>query len=130
MKIVKIIGTPSEDEVSFIEEQKAADYIKSLPKYQRKKFSDLFDYCLPEWQDFLNHTLLFDPRKRLTVDEALEHSLFDEIRKEEDLIFEVDDLELQLPSGMPMDEIKNKMIEEIRLYQKSPSKQEKMKEEI
>ena len=33
MKIVKIIGTPSEDEVSFIEEQKAADYIKSLPKY-------------------------------------------------------------------------------------------------
>ena len=32
----------------------------------------------------MDHTLLFDPRKRLTIDEALNHSLFDEVRKEED----------------------------------------------
>ena len=68
---MKVIGTPTESEVSFIEEKKAADYIKSLPKYEKKKADEIFDYCLPEWEDFLNHTLVFDPRKRLTIDEAL-----------------------------------------------------------
>ena len=106
-----MIGTPLDDEISFIDEEKASEYIKSLPKYEKKKPSDLFDYCLPEWEDFLNKTLVFDPRKRCTIDEALQHPLFDSIRNEDDLKFEVDDLDLQLPSGMQIEEIKEKMIE-------------------
>jgi serine/threonine protein kinase len=35
----------------------------------------------------LNRTLLFDPRKRLTIDEALKHPLFDGIRNEDDYNF-------------------------------------------
>lgn len=49
MKIIKIIGTPTAEEVSFIEEEKASDYIKSLPKYEKKKPTSMFEHCLPEW---------------------------------------------------------------------------------
>jgi mitogen-activated protein kinase 1/3 len=65
----------------------ASDYIKSLPPYEKKKTSEMFDYCLPEWEDFLDKTLLFDPRKRMTIDEALKHPLFDEIRDAKDMKF-------------------------------------------
>ena len=85
---MQVIGSPTEEEVNFIEEDLASNYIKSLPKYQKKKASEIFEYCKPEWEDFLDNTLLFDPRKRMNIDEALKHPLFDEIRDEKDLLFE------------------------------------------
>lgn len=77
-----MIGSPTEEEVNFIEEELASNYIKSLPAYPKKRAQDIFEYCRPEWEDFLDKTLLFDPRKRLTIDEALKHPLFDGIEKE------------------------------------------------
>jgi len=81
----------------------AANYIKSLPKYQKKKASDIFSYCKPEWEDFLDRSLVFDPRKRLSIDEAIMHPLFDGIRNEEDFNFKAEeDFDLSLPSDMPL----------------------------
>ena len=87
-KILQVIGSPTEEEVDFIEEDLASNYIKSLPKYPKKNARDIFEYCKPEWEDFLDKTLLFDPRKRMSIDEALKHPLFDEIRNESDYEFE------------------------------------------
>ena len=36
-KILQVIGSPTEDEVNFIEEELASNYIKSLPKYPKKQ---------------------------------------------------------------------------------------------
>lgn len=63
-----MIGTPSEEDYSFITEEVALNYLKSLPKYQRKRATHIFDYCLPQWEDFLDKALVFDPRKRMTID--------------------------------------------------------------
>jgi mitogen-activated protein kinase 1/3 len=62
------LGTPSPEEITFIEEETAINYLKSLPKYTKKRPRDIFDYCLPEWEDFLEKALVFDPRKRMTVE--------------------------------------------------------------
>jgi hypothetical protein len=51
----------------------------------------------------LERSLVFDPRKRMTIDEALMHCLFDGIRKEEDFNFKVEEnFDMSLPSDMPM----------------------------
>ena len=46
-KILQVIGSPTEEEVNFIEEDLASNYIKSLPKYPKKKASEIFEYCKP-----------------------------------------------------------------------------------
>ncbi|KAH9082093.1 CMGC/MAPK protein kinase [Lactarius deliciosus] len=60
---------------SFMESHPAAlaTYIRSLPIRKRRPFTALFPQASVEAIDFLNKTLTFDPKKRLTVDEALEH---------------------------------------------------------
>jgi len=57
--------------------------MKSFPKRQRKKFSELFDYSKPEWTDFLERALVFNPKKRITIAEALEHPIFRSVRNKE-----------------------------------------------
>jgi serine/threonine protein kinase len=42
---------------------------------------------LPEWEDFLERALVFDPRKRMTIDDALGHPIFKDVRREEDFQF-------------------------------------------
>ena len=62
-------------------------------------------------------TLVFDPRKRMTIDEAIKHPVFDSVRNEEDFQLNTDiDLELSLPSEMSMEEIKVRMSQEIKYY--------------
>ena len=98
-KILQVIGSPSAEEISFIEEEVALNYLKSLPKYEKKRASQIFDYCLPEWEDFLQKSLFFDPRKRMTIDEAIQHRIFDGIRNMADFGFpEGDEFDICLPS--------------------------------
>jgi mitogen-activated protein kinase 1/3 len=71
--ILDVIGTPSLDEFYAITSRRSRDYIRALPIRKKRPFTTLFPHASKEAIDFLNKTLTFDPKKRLTVDEALEH---------------------------------------------------------
>jgi mitogen-activated protein kinase 1/3 len=71
--ILDVIGTPSLDEFYAITSRRSRDYIRALPIRKRRPFPTLFPHASKEAIDFLSKTLTFDPKKRLTVDEALEH---------------------------------------------------------
>jgi len=71
--ILDVIGTPTLEEFYGITSRRSRDYIRSLPIRKRRPFTALFPKASVEAIDFLNKTLTFDPKKRLTVDEALEH---------------------------------------------------------
>ncbi|KZT06826.1 mitogen activated protein kinase [Laetiporus sulphureus 93-53] len=71
--ILDVIGTPTLEEFYSITSRRSRDYIRALPIKKRKSFSALFPKASPEALDFLRKTLTFDPKKRLTVDQALEH---------------------------------------------------------
>ncbi|TFY77453.1 hypothetical protein EWM64_g6560 [Hericium alpestre] len=71
--ILDILGTPTLEEFYNITSRRSRDYIRALPIRKRRPFTTLFPKASPEAIDFLNKTLTFDPKKRLTVDEALEH---------------------------------------------------------
>jgi len=71
--ILDVIGTPTLDEFHAITSRRSRDYIRALPIRKRRPFAALFPHASADAIDFLTKTLTFDPKKRITVDEALEH---------------------------------------------------------
>lgn len=78
--IFEILGTP--DDISFITDERARNYIKSFGKVDKKPFYKMFTFIPPVVEDFLEKSLLFNPNKRLTIVEAIKHPLFDDVRGE------------------------------------------------
>ncbi|CAN1814016.1 Mitogen-activated protein kinase 7 [Linum perenne] len=59
--------------LQFIGNSKARHYIKSLSRSRGVGFSHLYPRADPQAIDLLQRMLVFDPTKRITVDEALRH---------------------------------------------------------
>ncbi|KAK0538834.1 mitogen activated protein kinase [Tilletia horrida] len=71
--ILDLLGTPTLDEFYNINSRRSREYIRALPFRKRKDFTAVFPKASPEAVDFLKRTLTFDPKRRLTVEEALAH---------------------------------------------------------
>ena len=88
--ILDVLGTPTLDEFYAITTRRSRDYIRALPFRKRRPFSQLFPNAGPLAIDFLTKALVwnrinsrstradilfqtFDPKKRLTVEQALAH---------------------------------------------------------
>ncbi|TFK67848.1 mitogen-activated protein kinase [Pluteus cervinus] len=71
--ILDVLGTPTLDEFYAITTRRSRDYIRALPFRKKRPFAQLFPNANPLAVDFLTKTLTFDPKKRITVEEALAH---------------------------------------------------------
>ncbi|KAJ7524050.1 hypothetical protein O6H91_18G075000 [Diphasiastrum complanatum] len=71
--IVNKIGSPEESDLQFINSHKARSYIRSLPFEPRIPLALLYPHANPLAINLLDRMLVFDPKKRITVTEALEH---------------------------------------------------------
>ncbi|GBG74604.1 hypothetical protein CBR_g19012 [Chara braunii] len=71
--IIGMIGSPSEEDLHFISSQKARSYIRSLPFTSRVSIARLFPRSNALAINLIDRMLVFDPRRRITVQEALEH---------------------------------------------------------
>ncbi|GAC98726.1 likely protein kinase [Pseudozyma hubeiensis SY62] len=71
--ILDVLGTPTLEEFQNINSRRSRDYIRTMPLRKRRDFRTLFPKASPEAIDFLQKTLTFDPRNRLTVEECLQH---------------------------------------------------------
>ncbi|KAH1097381.1 Mitogen-activated protein kinase NTF4 [Gossypium arboreum] len=70
--LMELIGTPSEAELEFLNEN-AKRYIRQLPLYRRQSFTEKFPNVHPLAIDLVEKMLTFDPRQRITVEDALAH---------------------------------------------------------
>jgi mitogen-activated protein kinase 6 len=70
--LMELIGTPSELEVEFLNEN-AKRYLRQLPPYRRQSFTEKFPQVNPAAIDLIEKMLTFDPRQRITVEDALAH---------------------------------------------------------
>ncbi|XP_073316014.1 mitogen-activated protein kinase homolog MMK1-like [Primulina huaijiensis] len=70
--LMELIGTPSEDDLEFLHEN-GKKYIRQLPPYQRQSFTEKFPHVSPLALDLVEKMLAFDPGRRITVENALEH---------------------------------------------------------
>ncbi|XP_047327779.1 mitogen-activated protein kinase homolog NTF3-like [Impatiens glandulifera] len=106
--IVNVLGSQNEDDLQFIDNPKARKYIKKLPYSMGTTFSCLYPNANPLAIDLLEKMLVFDPSKRISVSEALEHpfmsSLYDQNR----------DTNAQIPTDLDIDEdLNEEMIREM-----------------
>jgi len=81
--IMDLCGTPPEDMVEKMTSHDAKDYIRSLPRKQKKDFRDEFPKATPDALDLLDRLLEWDVEKRITAQEALEHPFVDSYMDED-----------------------------------------------
>lgn len=71
--ICEILGKPSEEDSEHVTSSRARRFLDKLPETECVQFSSLFPDANPEAIDLMEKLLKFNPKKRLTADEALEH---------------------------------------------------------
>lgn len=81
--IFQVLGTPQEDDIAFVTDEKASKYLMSFKKMEREDLAQRYKGASGEAVDLLNKMLQFNPFFRIPVDEALEHPFFKKIRKTE-----------------------------------------------
>ena len=87
--ILGVIGTPSPEDVASI--GNANEYIKTLKKSPSKNIESLYPAATADAIDLLKIMLQFNPKKRCTAEEALEHNFFKDMRQEHLEVSGVDD---------------------------------------
>eukprot|EP00602_Paraphysomonas_sp_CaronLab_P006898 CAMPEP_0185023074 /NCGR_PEP_ID=MMETSP1103-20130426/5774_1 /TAXON_ID=36769 /ORGANISM="Paraphysomonas bandaiensis, Strain Caron Lab Isolate" /LENGTH=544 /DNA_ID=CAMNT_0027555491 /DNA_START=52 /DNA_END=1686 /DNA_ORIENTATION=- len=120
--IFDVIGTPSEEDISEIRHPKTEKFLRGLPKRQAEDLSRMYRGAPREAIDLLSSMLQFNPSKRITVDDALQHPFLAEVRDPSreisrggeangGLIMEIEKMPL-----LVSDDIRSSMKQEILLY--------------
>jgi serine/threonine protein kinase len=80
------LGTPNSQDISYIGNESALKYIKSLPKRSKQSFQTLYPNANPVGLDLLNKMLTFNPNSRISAEECINHPYFEGLHNpEEDL---------------------------------------------
>ena len=72
-KVLEVTGKPNSEDIESIQSNLASTMLESMPAIKTKSFKSLFPNASPKALDLLQKMLQFNPNKRITVEEALEH---------------------------------------------------------
>ncbi|XP_044480028.1 mitogen-activated protein kinase homolog NTF6-like [Mangifera indica] len=72
--ITELLGSPDDSDLGFVRSDNARKYVKQLPHVPKQPFSQKFPSVSPLAIDLAEKMLVFDPAKRITVEEALNHA--------------------------------------------------------
>merc|ERR1719228_2766323 len=72
-RIMLLVGKPKDKLLSKITSEEARNYIRSLPKMEKKNFHEVFKGANPLAIDLLEKMLELDADKRITAEETLAH---------------------------------------------------------
>jgi len=76
--ILAVVGSPSQEDLQCIINEKARAYLLSLPQKPKKEWSWLYPNADIRALDLLDKMLTFNPHKRIGVEEALAHSYLEQ----------------------------------------------------
>ena len=118
--IFDVIGSPNEESMGFVTDPNAVLYLKSLSQKKKSKinFKSRFPGSSEESLDLLQKMLIFDPNKRITVKECLEHPFFKSVRdqsKEEEASFNLE-FEFEDDNNLTVEKLRNLFMTVIKSY--------------
>ncbi|XP_020572297.1 mitogen-activated protein kinase 4-like isoform X2 [Phalaenopsis equestris] len=114
--IIQVLGTMSDVDIEFIDNPRARQFINSLPYSPRIPLASRYPNANPLALDLLSKLLVFDPTRRISVAEALEHPyLSDLFDPNADPLTEVP-VELNVEEDLGEEEIRELMWEEMLYY--------------
>uniref|UniRef100_A0A7S2RGM5 Mitogen-activated protein kinase n=1 Tax=Rhizochromulina marina TaxID=1034831 RepID=A0A7S2RGM5_9STRA len=79
--IVKLVGSPSEDDLWFVTNRNAKNFISMLPHSEAQDFKAKFPSAPDSAIDLLTRLLTLDPAKRIDVGHAIEHPYLEAVRE-------------------------------------------------
>jgi len=124
--IFDVIGTPKSDDMSYINSQETREYLQSLPSKNPKSLEKLLPGASTEAIDLLKKLLIFDPRKRITPEEALTHPYLNEVTDLERVNASVNKpilFEFEANEDMTMKQIRRKLKDEVSAWANIRSKE-------
>ena len=121
--IFDVIGSPDEESMGFVTDPNAVLYLRSLSQKKKNKinFKTKFPGSSDESLDLLQKMLIFDPHKRITVNECLEHPFFKSIRdpnKEEEASFNLE-FEFENDNNLTVKKLRNLFMTVIKSYKQN-----------
>jgi len=72
-KVLELTGKPNSEDIESIQSNLASTMLESMPAIKTKSFKAMFPNASSKALDLLQKLLQFNPNKRITVEEALEH---------------------------------------------------------
>ena len=116
--IFEVIGTPTDDDLMHITDEKALVYIRSFGEREKKNLSLLYPYTHQSIIDLMEKMILFNAAKRITCEEALSDPYFNSIRdltKERQADFPAD-FEFEHIENITIEQLRANLIQEILKY--------------
>jgi mitogen-activated protein kinase 1/3 len=114
--IFNILGTPSEDDIECLEKADARKYIQCFTKREGLGLGEKFKNSSLDAIDLLSKMLQFNPRRRITVDEALEHPFFSEVRHAETVARDQVFLQFELEPELDENHLRKYFIMEMQKF--------------
>lgn len=71
--INELLGSPEDSDLGFLRSDNARKYVRQLPRVPKQAFTEKFPNVSSVALDLAEKMLVFNPSKRITVDEALNH---------------------------------------------------------
>lgn len=120
--IMDVLGTPTEEDLSFVTDQTALTYLAEFPTHNNKiDFKKMFPYANDQCLDLMKIMIQFNPFFRPSVEECLAHPYFTKIRKAEKEVKSENLVELDIDKAeteMSIKELRKIVVSEIAYYKK------------
>jgi len=85
-RIIEVTGRPTAEDIEAIKSPFAATMLESLPPSQPKSLQEMYPHASEEALDLMRQCLAFNPNKRITAEQSLEHPYVAQFHNEEDEI--------------------------------------------
>jgi len=79
--IFEVIGSPTEEDKSFVTDTKAQEYLSAFSDIPKTDLSKMYPGAGEEAIDLLDKMLMFNPYYRVSVEDALNHNFFKKVKK-------------------------------------------------